>query len=116
MAYMNFNKLEKPKGKVTETWEVISTAKEHTEGTRYCILGYVLWRSGWRRYVFQPAEDTVFDAACLAELTEFLSLQTEVQQGVQRARRGLPDSDGGGPFDKAVDRVIARADKHLGRV
>ncbi len=28
----------------------------------------------------------------------------------------MPEVDGGGPFDKAVDRVIARVDKHLGKV
>jgi len=36
-------------------------------------LGYIKWRVGWRRYVFLPMEETVFDAACLTDITEFIN-------------------------------------------
>jgi hypothetical protein len=73
MAYMNFRKTEKPRGKVTETWEVTSTASG-------CLLGCVLWRTGWRRYVFEPEVNTVFDAVCLRELTDFVEQQTKLHK------------------------------------
>jgi len=31
-------------------------------------LGYVHWHSPWRRYMFMPAQGTIFDAACLGEI------------------------------------------------
>jgi hypothetical protein len=82
MPHMNFTKTEKPRGRKTERWEVSSVIGD-------CFLGYVSWRNGWRRYVFEPARETVFDAACLADLTKFVSIQTEVQQEVQKAKRGV---------------------------
>lgn len=36
-------------------------------------LGVIKWRSGWRRYVFLPEVETVFDAGCLTEIVEFIN-------------------------------------------
>lgn len=36
-------------------------------------LGVIKWRSGWRRYVFEPCDSTVFDAGCLKEIVEFIT-------------------------------------------
>lgn len=36
------------------------------------VLGEVRWYAPWRRYTFQPSEGTIFDAACLDEITVFL--------------------------------------------
>lgn len=54
-----------PKRK-TEVWSVESS-------TSHVYLGTILWRTGWRRYVFEPGPNTVFDAACLAEITGFIA-------------------------------------------
>jgi hypothetical protein len=35
-------------------------------------LGFIHWKTHWRRYCFFPEGDTVFDAACLGEITSFL--------------------------------------------
>ena len=73
MPYMNYKLCELPKGRKTQMWEVSSIMGG-------CILGYIQWRSGWRKYVFQPAEDTVFDASCLREMADFLEQETRIQK------------------------------------
>jgi hypothetical protein len=35
-------------------------------------LGDVSWYAPWRRYVFFPGAETLFDAACLKEVTAFI--------------------------------------------
>ena len=35
-------------------------------------LGEIRWYSHWRRYVFFPLPDTVFDSSCLKEITDFI--------------------------------------------
>jgi hypothetical protein len=36
-------------------------------------LGYIMWRSSWRRYIFSPLEDTIFDTSCLNDIVEVIS-------------------------------------------
>jgi hypothetical protein len=36
------------------------------------FLGQVRWYAPWRRYCFFPGSDKLFDAGCLAEITEFI--------------------------------------------
>jgi hypothetical protein len=68
-VYMQFRKEDTDwmggKKRKTEVWEV-----ESSDGKTY--LGTVLWRTGWRRYVFEPADRSVFDSACLGEITSFI--------------------------------------------
>lgn len=73
MAYIEFKQCELPRGRKTQAWEVSSIAGG-------CLLGYVQWKTGWRRYTFEPTEDTVFDALCLKELAQFLETQTAAQK------------------------------------
>ncbi len=41
------------------------------------VLGEMCWRSSWRRYVFVPAQGTVFDSTCLQNLTTYLDLMMQ---------------------------------------
>lgn len=36
------------------------------------LLGEIKWFARWRRYAFNPEADSVFDAACLQEITAFI--------------------------------------------
>ena len=36
------------------------------------FLGEVKWNSGWRKYCFYPAEETLYDSICLLELVNFI--------------------------------------------
>jgi hypothetical protein len=53
----------------TDNWEV--RANE-----RNVFLGFVRWRSTWRRYCFYPAADTMFEEDCLSDIAAFLREQT----------------------------------------
>ena len=63
--YLRFEMVEKkPK---TEVYVVSSLKEFDTE-----VLGKISWYGKWRRYVFYPSEGTLFDAACLGEVKEFI--------------------------------------------
>ena len=55
---------KKPK---TEVYVVSSLKEFDTE-----VLAKISWYGKWRRYVFYPSEGTLFDAACLGEVKEFI--------------------------------------------
>lgn len=67
-------------GRVTGAWHVHSLV----DGSR---LGYVDWRNGWRRYVFNPAMGTIYDAGCLREIADFCEEKTRDQQEAAARRR-----------------------------
>lgn len=67
-GWLTFKDLGKIEGGVTRRYEVNSNGD---------ILGYVLWRSGWRRYTYQPKADTVYDFSCLTTIAEFVRLCTD---------------------------------------
>lgn len=63
MSFLKFT-LTRNTGK-TCVWHVESAAN-HT------FLGVLGWFAPWRRYVFRPAENTIFDALCIRELANFI--------------------------------------------
>lgn len=36
------------------------------------VLGVIYWHNGWRCYVFEPKEETIWSSGCLNELELFL--------------------------------------------
>ena len=52
----------------------INHAEEGTE------LGEIKWHAPWRRYVFFPYHNTLFDVSCLQRITNFI-------EGLMKARR-----------------------------
>lgn len=65
---LNYVPLAEKPPKRTQSWSVL----HKTGGT----LGIIKWYAPWRRYVFYPHEDTLFDANCLINLTDFLIIET----------------------------------------
>ena len=60
----------KPKTKV---WFVVSLdEKSH--------LGWVTWYGPWRKYCFQPKENTVYEWVCLREIADFCEKQTKLHK------------------------------------
>jgi len=51
----------------TNVYSVLST-----HGLPPPTLGFISWHAPWRRYVFAPWSQTVYDVACLKEITEFI--------------------------------------------
>jgi len=48
-------------GKITFYWSVVSA---HDNS----YLGCISWHAPWRRYVFKPQSNSLFDASCLSEV------------------------------------------------
>lgn len=65
---LTFTRHLRTKGRKTDTWGV--SCRGHP-------LGIVKWYAGWRRYCFFPEPSTLFDPACLRELTTFCETQTQ---------------------------------------
>jgi hypothetical protein len=66
MGYLSFeDKGTSPSG-LTRRWQVKSKQGEQ-------VLGWIEWKAQWRKYVFSPTCYTVWDAGCLADVTEFLN-------------------------------------------
>lgn len=68
-SYLVFNEVQKHPDHKTQTWNVASV-----HGT---YLGCIKWYSPWRKYTFQPDNQTVFDTACLREIAAFITFQME---------------------------------------
>jgi len=43
-----------------------------TPKTSEDVLGKICWYAAWRRYVFFPATQTLFDSKCLTNITFFI--------------------------------------------
>jgi hypothetical protein len=81
---------EQPASGTTSIHAVLSVAND-------VPLGVIKWRSGWRRYVFEPCHFTVFDAGCLAEIVTFITdlmlarvLRTKEKTDVEVAESTVP--------------------------
>lgn len=76
--YLIVNRLPPPRGCKTAAWVVLTIEDE-------CVLGEVRWHSPWRKYTFQPEENTVFEQDCLSDIVAFLG---RVNEHHREARRG----------------------------
>ena len=55
------------------TWQVTAKKDGFT-------LGEVKWFARWRKYVFCPAPDCLFEEVCLGDIADFLKWATEVEK------------------------------------
>ena len=65
MSYLTFELEPQPANKLTASWKVLNTG-----GT---WLGRISWYAPWRRYCYSPSGPQTMDAACLQEVTNFLT-------------------------------------------
>ena len=61
--YLNFNLITQ--GEKTNQYAVTSKAS--------ILLGKIKWYGAWRRYVFFPNTETIFDAGCLSDIATFIT-------------------------------------------
>lgn len=66
-------------GRKTKYWDVVNTLDED-------FLGVIKWSTAWRRYVFEPYENTQFDGSCLNMLSAFCIAETNKHKN--KSRRG----------------------------
>lgn len=51
------------------------------------LLGFIYWRVGWRRYVFEPKENMIFDTNCLKDIIEYIQQLTEEKEKIENGIR-----------------------------
>jgi len=66
--YLTFRLHDKSESGKTNIWKIISSSIE---------IGTVKWFGHWRKYVFYPADNVLFDTTCLREISDFLSAKTQ---------------------------------------
>lgn len=64
-SFLVFEEVPNPKGK-TKRFRVKNTSGD--------VLGWIHWRSGWRKYVYGTGQSvTEYDVVCLTEISNFLT-------------------------------------------
>ena len=81
--HFKFIQVSSPPQVKTRRWEA-RTKDERT------VLGNVRWYAHWRRYVFFPEANTLYDQNCLWDIADFVAERTAEQKEIQKEnRRGL---------------------------
>lgn len=76
-VYLQFVPWPRAAGRKTEVWDVRGVANG-------VLLGQVRWYAPWRRYAFMPKSETIYDAACMFELSTFCARQMELRREQRR--------------------------------
>lgn len=77
MAWVEF--IQEPQvGRKTMTWKVVTTT---ARGDVPEHLGYIRWYSPWRQFCFYPAPRTIWNPACLDEVTAFIRTKMAERRG-----------------------------------
>jgi hypothetical protein len=50
------------------------------------VIAFVLFYPRWRKYVFEPLENTVYEEVCMREIADFIERQTKSWRLDVRAR------------------------------
>lgn len=77
--HLEFELQPKPESRRTEIWTVVSQGEYR--------LGEVRWYAPWRRYVFCPDVDTLYDALCLHRIATFCAEETKKRKEARRKER-----------------------------
>ena len=65
----------------TSIWSVYSSGyKDDPDEEKDFWLGDVKWRGSWRKYIFSPSSDTVFEADCLRDIAQFCEDSTKAHR------------------------------------
>lgn len=79
-TYLRFSEIATEPGRKTKVWHVI--------GANHIVLGRVAFWAHWRRYVFFPGSDKLFDASCMSQISVFLSNETgKWREGLKDGKR-----------------------------
>lgn len=85
-SYLDFVEVPNP-GKKMRQFRVYNLDREY--------LGYVEFKTGWRRYVYNPEDHTAYDAECLLEIAKFLEELTMLWKDkldLEKQRRAMTNS------------------------
>jgi hypothetical protein len=79
-GYLNFERWHELERGTTEVWGVISASSGDE-------LGQIRWYGAWRQYVFFPAQHTLFNKTCLADIENVLAARNSVRAEKIRAAK-----------------------------
>ena len=78
-VHITFYKLERPKGRKTDIWEIITLDKEN--------LGLIKFSGAWRQFIFEPSSNTIWNYSCLEQVSKFLVEQNNKwRNGISRKK------------------------------
>lgn len=63
--WLEFQKGIRPEGRKTDVYRVFNKSNNTT-------VGEITWYGGFRKYVFAPCDNMIFDASCLSDVSDFL--------------------------------------------
>jgi hypothetical protein len=50
-------------------------------------LGEIVWFSRWRKYIFAPNSNTIFEETCLRDISQFIEEETKAQKESAKSRK-----------------------------
>ena len=57
---------------ITHRFKERKTAVYVVTGQTGAALARILWHGPWRRYIFEPYHDTIYDSNCLKDIIKFI--------------------------------------------
>lgn len=51
------------------------------------LLGRIAWYSRWRKYVFEPSANTIYEETCMREIAQFIEEETSAQRKAAARRK-----------------------------
>lgn len=63
-------------GRLTKIW-IVKNSQSDFE------IGRIHWHNPWRKYIFSPSDNCIFDTSCMREISDFIEMaMTERKSGV----------------------------------
>lgn len=78
IAICNLGKID---GRKTNIYEVTTL-----DGVKV-LLGTIKWYGRWRKYVFQPEQETIYEETCLRDIAQFIEDETKAHRAKAKAAR-----------------------------
>lgn len=78
-TYIKFDERPHLAERKTRAWAIISIEPPHA------YLGEIKWFGRWRKYVFFPGADTLFEEICLREIALFIEVRTREHRFARKA-------------------------------
>jgi hypothetical protein len=50
-------------------------------------LGRIAWYTRWRKYVFEPSSNCIFEETCLRDISQFIEEETAAQRAKAKAAK-----------------------------
>lgn len=59
----------------------------YAKGGDNLLLGMIRWYSRWRKYVFEPSANTIYEETCMREISQYIEEETKSQKANSKAAK-----------------------------